>query len=103
MAYDVRISREALEDLRRIYKIIEADSSLAAEEWFLGLEAAIFSLEELPGRTPKTPETPDAHHLLYGNKPHVYRIIYTIRQDSPVVEVAQIRHGARRPFRPLKR
>jgi len=37
-------------DLRYIYKTIEADTSQAADVWFRGLEAAIFSLETHPAR-----------------------------------------------------
>lgn len=75
MAYEVRLSKRALIDLRRIYKTIQAETSAAAERWFLGLEASIFSLEEQPARAPITQEDPNVHHLLYGNKPHVYRIM----------------------------
>jgi hypothetical protein len=36
-------------------------------------------------------------HLLYGRRPHVYRILFTIESD--VVQVLHIRHGRRRPVR----
>jgi len=46
-----------------------------------------------------TPENAGLRHLLYGNRPHIYRIIYSIDEQAGEVNVAQIRHGARFPFR----
>jgi mRNA-degrading endonuclease RelE of RelBE toxin-antitoxin system len=33
--------------------------------------------------------------LLYGNKPHIYRILYSVSENPKVINVVQIRHGAR--------
>jgi len=38
--------------------------------------------------------------LLYGNKPHSYRVIYRVLERQKRVEVLHIRHGARRRFEP---
>ncbi|HEX9202188.1 MAG TPA: hypothetical protein VF865_21700, partial [Acidobacteriaceae bacterium] len=51
-----------------------------------------------PARSPVTPERAHLRHLLYGNKPHTYRILYSIDEEERIVNVAQIRHGARRPL-----
>ncbi len=98
MAYEVRLTRRALSDLRHIYTSVEAETSLAADDWFRGLEATIFSLENEPIRGAIIPERSFLRHLLYGNKPHIYRIIYSISESKGQVNVAQIRHGARRPL-----
>jgi plasmid stabilization system protein ParE len=98
MAYEVRLTRRAIGDLRHIYQNVEAETSVAADTWFRGLEAAIFSLEDDPARGAITRERPRLRQLLYGNKPHVYRIIYSISESERRVNVAQIRHGARRPL-----
>jgi plasmid stabilization system protein ParE len=50
MAYEVRLAKRAINDLRHIYKTIEADTSEAADVWFRALESAIFSLETHPAR-----------------------------------------------------
>lgn len=100
MAFEVRLSKRAIRDLRHIYGSINAETSEAAARWFRGLEADIFSLEIFPERCATTPERPNLRHLLYGNKPHVYRVLFTIDEDAQVVSVAQIRHGARRPLKP---
>ena len=100
MAFEVRLATRAINDLRHIYKTIEAETSLAAEAWFRGLESLIFSLETLPARGPIIQKRTHLRHLLYGNKPHIYRILYTIDERANIVNIAQIRHGARRPLKP---
>ena len=99
MAYEVRFARRAIRDLDSIYEAINAESSDAAESWFRGLEAEILSLETLPYRCAITPERETVRHLLYGNKPHVYRVLFTIDEEAKVVHVAQIRDGARHPLK----
>lgn len=95
MTYEVRLARRALRDLARIYRDIEADIAVQAARWFDGLEKAISSLEEFPDRAPTTPEDSTLRHLLYGRKPHVYRIIYEVEERTGTVNVLHIRHGAR--------
>jgi toxin ParE1/3/4 len=60
-------------------------------------------LANLPRRCPVAPESKRAgeplRHLLYGNKPHVYRVIYEIDELDKVV-YAPIRHGAMDEARP---
>lgn len=41
------------------------------------------------------PEDASLRQLLYGRRPHVYRIIYDIDEGSGIVHVLHIRHGAR--------
>jgi mRNA-degrading endonuclease RelE of RelBE toxin-antitoxin system len=75
-----------------------ADLSVAAHRWFNGIEKAVCTLEAQPYRRPAAPESAKAkralRHLLYGRKPHVYRIIYEIDEPRKVVRVLTIRHGA---------
>ena len=63
------------------------------------LKEAILSLEEQPNRCPKTPENATLRHLFYGNKPHIYRVIYRVTGKPKQVEVLHIRHGARQSFK----
>ena len=46
-----------------------------------------------------TPEDRDLRHLLYGNKPHIYRVIYRVLEKQKQVDVLHIRHGARQEFK----
>jgi mRNA-degrading endonuclease RelE of RelBE toxin-antitoxin system len=41
------------------------------------------------------PEDGGLRQLLYGRRPHVYRIIYEIDEGNRIVSVLHIRHGAR--------
>lgn len=102
MAYEVRLARRAIRDLDSIYKFIRAETSVRANDWFRGLEAEILSIETLPARGAITRERPKLRHLLYGTKPDIYRVLYAIDQRLLVVNVLQIRHGARRPL-PMQR
>jgi toxin ParE1/3/4 len=99
MAYRVNITLRAERDLEHLYCEIDAAGSEAARKWYEGLKRQILSLEKLPNRCPVTPEKKTARHLLYGRKPHVYRVIYRVLERRKVVEVLHIRHGARNRFR----
>ena len=98
MAYRVELTGRASRDLREIYLRIHAEDSVQALAWFNGLEAMVYSLEEHPDRGAITPENKKLRHLLYGNKPHIYRVIYRVETRSKKVKVVHIRHGARDEF-----
>ena len=99
MAYLVNLTSRAERDLARLYDDIDAEYSGAAREWYPGLKDAILSLEKRPGRCPVTPERAQLRHLLYGHKPHVYRVIFRVLEQQKHVVVLHIRHGARRGLR----
>ena len=99
MAYLVSLTSRAQRDLAHLYAEINAGDSDAALSWYRGLKSAILKLEEQPNRCPVTPESAKFRHLLYGNKPHVYRVIYRVVENRKRVNVLHIRHGARRPFK----
>jgi toxin ParE1/3/4 len=87
-------------DLGDVYATIDALHSDAASRWFAGLERAVFTLEQSPARCPVTPENKNFRHLLYGKKPHVYRVVYRILERQKEVEILHIRHGAMDKFKP---
>ena len=108
MEYRVELSTRAELDVVDIFLRINAAESIAAAKWFNGLELAVCSLTRMPGRCPLAPESKRArvalYHLLYGNKPDVYRAIYaiaiyaiaiyTVNETACVVNVLTVRHGA---------
>jgi toxin ParE1/3/4 len=98
MAYLVSLTARAERDLAHLCQEINAEHSHAALKWYRGFKQAILSLEVRPTRCPVTPESDKFRHLLYGNKPHIYRAIYRVLQKQKQVEVLHIRHGARRRF-----
>lgn len=100
MAYAVNITVRAERDFASLYEEIDAEHSGAASKWYKGLKEAILSLEEMPSRCPETPESGRLRHLLYGHKPHVYRVIFRVLEKQKQVEVLHIRHGARQKLTP---
>jgi plasmid stabilization system protein ParE len=106
MAYRVELARRAARDLASLYEEKRADEFDAAARWFNGLEKAVGTLENLPRRSPAAPESRKTgrplRHLLYGKKPHVYRVIFEIDEPQEVVRVLSIRHGARQEFNPAE-
>ena len=99
MAYLVKIASRAQRDLASLYIEINAEESERARQWYFKLKDAILGLGEMPNRHPITRENKRLRHLLFGHKPHVYRVIFRIRKRLRQVEVLHVRHGHRRDFR----
>lgn len=99
MAYRVEITPRAERDLTSLYVEINAIDSERAREWYRGLAAAILGLSYMPNRNPFTSENKGLRHLLYGNKPHIYRVIFRVLSKRKIVQVLHIRHGFRQRFR----
>ena len=96
MTYLVNITQRAQRDLADLYDRIHAESPPAAGTWYRGLKAVILSLEEQPNRFPLIRKQQKLRHLLYGEKPNVYRVLYRVVERRKQVEIVLIRHGARR-------
>jgi toxin ParE1/3/4 len=103
MAYLVEFAARAARDLEILYVEKNAAESQAAARWFNDLEDSVSSLTIHPNRCPLAPEGKKLkrglRHLLYGNKPHIYRVIYEVDEQRQTVWVLHIRHGARKPLR----
>jgi plasmid stabilization system protein ParE len=100
MEYRVELTDRASSDLRLLFLSIRAWESDAAARWFNGIERAIESLRERPGRCGVAPGNRRGQvirQLLYGRKPNVYRILFRVLAKDRVVAVMHIRHGARLP------
>jgi plasmid stabilization system protein ParE len=103
MTYLVEFAARAIRDLEILYVEKNAAESHAAARWYNELELAIDALASCPHRCPAAPEARrmkrEIRNLLYGKKPHVYRVIYEIDEDRQAVLVLTIRHGARRKIK----
>jgi toxin ParE1/3/4 len=99
MAYLIDITPHAERDLARLYQQVNAEYSETAKKWYLGIKGAILSLEQHPKRCPLMRRKDKLRHLLYGQKPHIYRVIYRVSERQKRVEVLRIRHGARRELK----
>jgi plasmid stabilization system protein ParE len=100
MTFRVEMSAQAEDDASGILDwLLSQHAGDTGIRWFLALEEAIVSLGTLPERCPLAPENArfpfEVRQLLYGRKPHVYRILFTI--DGNVVKILHIRHARRKP------
>lgn len=102
MAWLVKIAARAQRDLAQLYEDMDASDEGAAQKWYRGLRDAILTLEEMPQRCPVVRQKNKIRQLLYGHKPHVYLVLYRIREKQREVDVLHVRHGARRPFSATK-
>jgi toxin ParE1/3/4 len=103
MDFRVELTDQAKSDIAAIHAwLTSQEAGDAGARWFAALRHAIDSLRTLPGRCPVAPERREAsvevRQLLYGRRPHVYRVLFTI--ENRVVYVLHIRHGRRRPSVP---
>jgi toxin ParE1/3/4 len=103
MAFRVEITEEAERDANKILEwLISEHAGKAGLRWFEGLERAIESLAHMPLRCPLAPENAEfpfeVRHLLYGRKPHVYRVVFTL--DGETVYILRIWHGHRKRIAP---
>ena len=102
MTFRVEMTAQAEADAEGILEwLISQHAGDTGIRWFVGLEEAIASLSTFPKRCPLAPESKqfpfEVRQLLYGRRSHVYRILFTIQDDT--VHVLHIRHGRRLPLR----
>lgn len=103
MAFLVEITPRAKADLDAILIwLAEEQAGETGLRWFCRLREAIDSLSEFPRRCSLAPEDRavsfEVRHLLFGARPHVYRILFTIQDQT--VTVLSVRHGRRLPSTP---
>jgi len=103
MAYHIEFADRATRDLEALYVEKNAAESQMASQWYQGLEEAVYALAIYPDRCAIAPEAGklrrELRHLLYGKKPHVYRVIYQVDDGRQTVWVLTVRHGARRKLK----
>ena len=102
MAYRVEVARRAEADLQELYLWVVDRAPQQGARWFNGLERAVLSLDQHPKRCPVAPESFDPDHpvrvLIYGRKPHAYRVFFTVDDSARLVRVVHVRRGARKPL-----
>lgn len=98
MTYRVRLHQHAVQDLDEAYRWSARSAPEAAARWLERFDAALATLAENPERCSKAPEDEQVHfeirQLLFGRRPHVFRVLYTI--DSDTVRVFRILRAQRR-------
>jgi plasmid stabilization system protein ParE len=103
MAYLVKLTPRAEQDLDRIYARVTRKAPYRGPQWFDRFEQSILSLSNFPERCTIVPNLSSAERtvrqLLFGRRRYVYRIYFAIFAD--VVSVLHVRHGARKELRRL--
>jgi len=103
MSYQVEFTDVADMEVENILLWIMGRAPERAERWQGGLEKAVASLEEFPGRCVLVPEvsTPErqVRQLLYG----AYRLLFTLLDtngdgDLDTVRILHVRHGSQKPI-----
>jgi len=98
MTFRVEITAEAESNLDSILSwLISEHAGDTGFRWFEALEAGIETLAEFPERCALAPESRlfpfEVRQLLYGNKPHLYRILFTVHDKT--VYVLHVRYRRR--------
>src|SRR5262249_56210476 len=104
MTYRVIIEAPAQADMQEAYRWIAQESSERAARWYNGLVDVITSLAMLPERCPFAPENAffpeDIRQLLYGKRSGVYRILFTVAEDT--LHLLPLPPSPTRPPHPIK-
>ena len=102
MTFRVEVTAQAEHDSDLILDwLLSHHAGNAGVRWIEALQDAIKSLGEFPKRCALAPESKifpfETRQLLYGHKSNVYRILFTIAEET--VYVLHIRHGRREPVK----
>jgi plasmid stabilization system protein ParE len=97
MAYRVKFTRRARRDYLQLYNAINAAESVPAQQWLRRLDETIALLAFAPRMGAATHEDNSVRQVIYGNKPHFYRILYDIDDADQRVDILSIWHGKRLP------
>ncbi|MBN8562624.1 type II toxin-antitoxin system RelE/ParE family toxin [Leptolyngbya boryana CZ1] len=99
MSYRIEISSVAEAEADSIFlrssQILSPDQ---ASQWYAGLLKAIESLSTMPKRCAIAKEneyfSQEIRQLLYGQKRNMYRILFTVLEESSSVRILHIRHSS---------
>lgn len=100
MTFRVRLLASAQADAAALYERITEAAPMRGPIWYNRLITTIESLEHSPRRCALAPENDrvslEVRHLLFGRKPHLYRVLFTIVGDT--VFILRIRGPRQQPL-----
>ena len=86
MKFQVLITPSAKADIFEINTWLLSNYPNIAEKWLFGISQAVTSLSRFPERCLISPESEAfdviVRQLIYGKKPHTYRILFSIQNDK---------------------
>jgi plasmid stabilization system protein ParE len=102
MTYRVFVQPSAQGEMEAAYEWAARRAPVTAARWYNRLMEAIGSLDSSPQRCPLAPENEyfreEIRNLLFGRAPNVFRILFTIRDDT--VHVLHFRRAGRKVIVP---
>jgi plasmid stabilization system protein ParE len=102
MKYSIEVTSTAKQEAGEAFAWLSERAPYEADEWFHGLVDAMAGLSEFPNRWPLAREDDalgqEIRQLLYGKRPHIYRVLFIVRKST--VHVLHVRHGARAALAP---
>lgn len=101
MEFRVNLTELAIADLSEYTEFIRdvKESPEAAEKWFRGVLAEIYSLEQQPERCPWISESHSLGRTLRQLIYFSHRIVFAVDQERRAVTVYRVYHAARRRLR----
>ncbi len=101
MRYRVDLADNARDEIQAAFDWIVGKASLEiADRWLDRLEQTLESLETMPQRCERAPESDhfqrDLRQLLFGRKHGTYRLIFGIEEVERRVTILHFRHAAMR-------
>jgi plasmid stabilization system protein ParE len=91
MAFEIKLSDEAKKNLDTIthWLLHDRQAGENALRWLQGLREKIDTLSEMPTRCARARESKsmpfEMRQLLYGRKPYVYRVLFTIEGNTVLI------------------
>jgi plasmid stabilization system protein ParE len=86
MQFQIIITPSAKADIFEINAWLLENHPDRAEDWLWGISQAVSSLSKFPERCPVSPESEafdvTVRQLIYGKKPHTYRILFSIQSEK---------------------
>ena len=99
--YTVDVTDEVVADIQSAFEYIHERSPQNAINWLRELYIAIDTLETMPERCPRIRESEafeeEVRNLLF----HSHRIIFTVNEETSIVEVHAFRHAAQDELPPV--
>ena len=96
MAFQVNFRPQALADIEGAVTWLARTNPEAAARWRTGLFRIVENLETNPNRYAEAEESVDLgsglRELLYGRRRNIYRILFTIEEQT--VNILRVRHAA---------
>ena len=97
-AFQVKVARRALRDMRESAAYIRQRSPLAATKWLRELLGSIQNLKQLPYRHPSLAIEDEPTNSYRRFLHYSHQVIYRVDEGARIVYVVRVYHSARGPI-----